>query len=358
MNKSHFDSVSLVNLTKKYNAFTALEEVSLDIKAGEFLSILGPSGSGKTTMLQLVGGFTRPTSGRIFFGRNDVTLAPPQRREIGVVFQNYALFPHLSVANNIAFPLVARKVGRAECEERVARALQMVEMDGYGDRPIAKLSGGQRQRVALARAIVFEPRLILMDEPLSALDKNLRESMQLELRKLHEKLGATIVYVTHDQREALTMSDRIAVMNKGKIVQVDTPRSLYKSPSDYFVASFVGEATLVPVVRSGAHEVRLGEHALRTRRLASDGKLFVALQADAIVVCNQVDASPESNYLTGRVSDLVFQGESIRADVSLDDGTMIGCRVASHQFNLSEIPAIGQPIRLKLHINDTIVVPG
>ena len=296
---TNFVPVRLENVVKTYGFFTALKGVSIDIRAGEFVSILGPSGSGKTTMLQLIGGFSRPTSGHVWFGDSDVTLLPPQKRDIGVVFQNYALFPHLSVAENIAFPLRARKVPGSQIAARVETALATVELAGYGDRPIAKLSGGQRQRVALARAIVFEPRLILMDEPLSALDKNLRETMQLELRSLHAKLGATIVYVTHDQREALTMSDRVAVMNAGSIVQIDTPRTLYSAPADAFVAGFVGESTLLPVVRAGTNTVRLGEAVLRSAHpLPSGERLYIALQAEALLPCAADESDSNSNYIT------------------------------------------------------------
>lgn len=354
---TNFVPVRLEKVVKSYGTFTALKGVSLDIRAGEFVSILGPSGSGKTTMLQLIGGFSRPSSGKVWFGDSDVTLLPPQKRDIGVVFQNYALFPHLSVAENIAFPLRARKVPGSEIAKLVERALATVELSGYGERPIAKLSGGQRQRVALARAIVFEPRLILMDEPLSALDKNLRETMQLELRSLHAKLGATIVYVTHDQREALTMSDRVAVMNAGSIVQIDTPRALYSAPADTFVAGFVGESTLLPVARAGANAVRLGDAVLRSARpLPTQDGLHIALQAEALLPCTAEEADSNSNYLSGQVRDVVFQGESLKVEVALAGGTDISFRLPSHHCNNVALPDIGQNVRLKLHVEDTVIV--
>ncbi len=358
MTASRFVPVGIRRLGKSYGPFQALKDVSLEIAAGEFVSILGPSGSGKTTLLQIIGGFTRPTSGRIFFGDTDITLLPPQKRDIGVVFQNYALFPHLTVAENIAFPLRARKVSDADCLQRVRKALAMVELAGYEDRPIAKLSGGQRQRVALARAIVFEPRLILMDEPLSALDKNLRESMQIELRKLHDELGATVVYVTHDQREALTMSDRVAVMNAGRVVQIDTPRRLYSSPADHFVASFVGESTLVPVRRLDEGRVDLGGCVLRTARPVSAGEeIFVALQSETLLPCETADEDPGNNHLSGTVRDVLFQGESLRATVELHQGTRIAVRVPSHHYNHLTLPQPGEEVLMKLHVEDTIVVP-
>ncbi len=359
MTSSNFVSVSIQNLVKTYGNFQALRGVSLDIRAGEFVSILGPSGSGKTTMLQIIGGFARPTSGRVFFGNNDVTLLPPQKRDIGVVFQSYALFPHLSVAENIAFPLRARNISGAECKALVEKALDTVELGGYGERAISKLSGGQRQRVALARAIVFQPRLILMDEPLSALDKNLRETMQMELRNLHARLGATIVYVTHDQREALTMSDRVAVMSNGRIVQIDEPRTLYSSPVDHFVASFVGESTLVPVKRLGARQVALGDVVLNTASdVAQAQDIFIAIQSETLLPCSAAETEADSNYIQGTVRDLVFQGESLKASLELAGGTEIGFRIPSHRYNHLTLPQPGETVRLKLHVEDTIVVPA
>lgn len=334
-----------------------MKNVSLGITAGEFVSVLGPSGSGKTTMLQLLGGFMRPTSGQIFFGDSDVTLQPPQKRDIGVVFQNYALFPHLSVAENIAFPLRARGISSSDCAKRVEIALATVELGGYGDRAIAALSGGQRQRVALARAIVFEPRLILMDEPLSALDKNLRETMQIELRKLHKQLGATIIYVTHDQREALTLSDRVAVMNGGEIVQIDTPKALYATPADHFVAGFVGESTLVPVQRVDGTVVAIGGQPLRTvRPLPCNAELFVALQSETLLPCAEGETDSSSNYLSGVVQDVLFQGESLRVTVHLTEQIEIALRIPSHRYNHIALPLPGQTIRMKIHLEDTIVV--
>jgi putative spermidine/putrescine transport system ATP-binding protein len=243
--------ITIRKLTKTYGAVRALDEVDLDIHAGEFLTLLGPSGSGKTTLLMALAGFLRPDRGSILFGSQEVIRLAPHKRNVGMVFQNYALFPHMDVARNIAYPLRLRKVPAAEIAHRVEAALEMVQLGGYGTRNIDQLSGGQRQRVALARAIVFEPRIILMDEPLSALDKQLRERMQIELRQLHEKLGATTIYVTHDQREALTMSDRIAVINGGRVVRLDTPRQIYERPGSRFVAEFIGESTFLEVQTTG-----------------------------------------------------------------------------------------------------------
>ena len=232
--------ISIKDLTKRYGKIYALDTVSLDIKAGEFLTLLGPSGSGKTTLLMAIAGFNRPDSGSIKFANQEMILTPPHKREVGMVFQNYALFPHMSVFENIGFPLKLRKAPNDQIKEKVHDALKTVQLSDYADRKIDQLSGGQRQRVALARAFVFGPRILLMDEPLSALDKKLREQMQIELKQLHRKLGVTTVYVTHDQREALTMSDRIAVINEGKIEQLGTPKEIYNSPNSSFVADFIG----------------------------------------------------------------------------------------------------------------------
>ena len=235
------------------------------IAPGEFVSLLGPSGSGKTTLLGILGGFIQPIAGSIWFGEPRHHVTPPHKRDIGIVFQNYALFPHMTVGENVAFPLRARRLPKSTWAGKVADALAMVDLSGYEDRGIAQFSGGQRQRVALARAIVFEPRLILMDEPLSALDKQLRETMQIEMRQLHRRLGATIVYVTHDQREALTMSDRVAILKDGRLVQIDTPERLHDHPVDAFVASFIGEATLLPVTRVGQRRRGARRHACCAR---------------------------------------------------------------------------------------------
>ncbi|AWN53342.1 ABC transporter ATP-binding protein [Methylobacterium sp. 17Sr1-1] len=350
--------VSIRNATRRYGAFTALDDVSLDVAPGEFLSLLGPSGSGKTTLLGILGGFTVPSSGSVHFGETDVTFVPPHKRGIGVVFQNYALFPHLSVAENIAFPLRARSEPKATWGRRVAEALAMVELTGYEDRAISQLSGGQRQRVALARAIVFRPRLILMDEPLSALDKQLRESMQIELRRLHRQLEATIIYVTHDQREALTMSDRIAILRGGRLAQVDTPERLHDRPASAFVASFIGESTLVPVTRSGPDGVVLGTAILRSARPLPEGAgLLLALQTEKLLVAGET--VPDGyNRLTGRVTDIVYQGESLKVFLALDGGPEISLRQPAHHAGRSAVPPVGAPLTALIHPQDTIIVPA
>src|SRR5580765_3590322 len=234
--------VRFVRIGKTYDGVTrVVDELDLDIECGEFLTLLGPSGSGKTTTLMMLAGFETPTSGEILLDGKPLSRMPPYRRQIGMVFQNYALFPHMTVAENIGFPLSVRGVARDEMTRRVERALDMVQLGAFGSRRPSQLSGGQQQRIAVARALVFEPKLVLMDEPLGALDKQLREQLQLEIRRLHQRLGVTMVYVTHDQAEALTMSDRIAVFHRGKIQQLDRPAQLYEAPVNAFVARFIGE---------------------------------------------------------------------------------------------------------------------
>lgn len=327
-------------------------------RPGEFVSLLGPSGSGKTTLLGILGGFVQPSSGAVWVGERDITFAPPHKRDIGIVFQNYALFPHMSVGENVAFPLRARRQPKNTWARKVADALAMVELSGYENRGIGQLSGGQRQRVALARAMVFEPQLILMDEPLSALDKQLRETMQIELRRLHRKLGATIVYVTHDQREALTMSDRVAVLKNGRLVQIDTPERLYDRPCDAFVASFIGEATLLDVTRAGDDAVRLGETVLRTAHpLPRGDKLLLAVQTEKLVIDNG-DARDGVNRLSCRVTEVLYQGESLRVFAALADGTAISLRQPGGHDARRRIPQPGAHMSVTLDPQDTIVVPA
>jgi putative spermidine/putrescine transport system ATP-binding protein len=348
--------VSIRSATKRYGPVVALDDVSLDIAPGEFVSLLGPSGSGKTTLLGILGGFVQPTSGTVWVGERDITFAPPHKRNIGIVFQNYALFPHMTVGENVAFPLRARREPKAGWAKKVADALAMVELNGYESRNISQLSGGQRQRVALARAMVFEPQLILMDEPLSALDKQLRETMQIELRRLHRKLGATIVNVTHDQREALTMSDRVAVLKDGKLVQIDTPERLYDRPCDAFVASFIGEATLLDVSRAGDDAVRLGDSILRTAHPLPRGeKLLLAVQTEKLVI-DGIEGQNGTNRLSCRVTEVLYQGESLRVFAALADGTAISLRQPGSHEARRRIPSPGAQMTVALDPQDTIVV--
>jgi putative spermidine/putrescine transport system ATP-binding protein len=354
---AHSLPISIRGVSKHYGSVAALDDVSLEIEAGEFVTLLGPSGSGKTTLLNILSGFIRLGRGEVFFGDENVTLVPPHKRNIGLVFQNYALFPHMTVAENVAFPLNARKMPKAKVAERVKWALGLVKLDGFGERGAHQLSGGQRQRVALARAVVFEPKIILMDEPLSALDKQLREHMQIELRHLHETLGATTVYVTHDQREALTMSDRVAVLNHGRLIQLDKPRVLYDSPVDAFVADFVGESTLLPVRRHDNESVMLNGTKLRTTRPLPPGDdLILVVRAEKLLPAAR--STSNVNLLPGRVREVVFQGESVAVFVELGQGQTVVMRHPTNQDSLAALPAAGQETTLSLHPESTIVVPA
>jgi putative spermidine/putrescine transport system ATP-binding protein len=351
------ESVDIRSASKHYDAVRALDNVTLNVAPREFVSLLGPSGSGKTTLLGILGGFIQPSSGSIHFGDRDVTFLQPHKRDIGFVFQNYALFPHLSVAENVAFPLRARRLPKANWPEKVRAALAMVGLGGYEARSISQLSGGQRQRVALARAMIFEPRLILMDEPLSALDKQLREAMQIELRELHRRIGATIIYVTHDQREALTMSDRVAILKDGRLVQIDRPERLHDHPADSFVASFIGEASLLPVRRVDGCTVALGPFILSTARAIPNGDaLMLAVHSEKLLIDDGArDAA--CNRLTGKVTDIVYQGESLRIFIDFAGDARLSLRQPSHYAATQKIPPMGSDITVTLHPEDTIVVP-
>ncbi len=290
--------ITIRQVTKAYGKLHALDHVDLDISSGEFLTLLGPSGSGKTTLLMVLAGFTRPDHGSLKFGEDEVIRLAPHKRDVGMVFQNYALFPHMTVAGNIEFPLRLRKIPAAESARRVEQALETVKLGGLGARRVDQLSGGQRQRVALARAIVFEPRILLMDEPLSALDKQLREHMQIELRQLHEKLGMTTVYVTHDQREALTMSDRIAVIDHGRIMQLDTPLRIYEQPANRFVAEFIGESAFLPVESAGGVFALAGVKLKLARAPDAAGPCLLMIRPERLrIVESGGDAA--LNLLTG-----------------------------------------------------------
>jgi putative spermidine/putrescine transport system ATP-binding protein len=347
--------ITIRQLTRKYGAVSALDNVDLDIRSGEFLTLLGPSGSGKTTLLMVLAGFTRPDSGSVKFGDREVVRLAPHKRDVGLVFQNYALFPHMDVAANIAFPLKLRGMARAEIASRVEAALHMVQLGGYGSRRINQLSGGQRQRVALARAIVFEPRIILMDEPLSALDKQLRELMQIELRQLHDKLGTTTIYVTHDQREALTMSDRIAVINHGRVMQLDTPREIYERPANRFVAQFIGESTFLTIdVADGV--CRFADRPLQVKSMPADGgRCLLMIRPERLQILNGAEPAA-ANVLEGRVTRLIYQGESVLVQVVLPDGSVVSARGNASSSSIAKVPQPGGPIRLGLSVEDTVLI--
>lgn len=286
-------SLTLSNVNKSYDGkHMAADDVSLDISAGEFVSFLGPSGSGKTTTLMMIAGFQHPTSGEIRLGDRAIDNLPPHKRNIGMVFQNYALFPHMTIADNVAFPLRMRGVEKTEKERRSREALAKVGLQGFEKRVPSELSGGQQQRVALARALVFEPDIILLDEPLGALDKALREHMQVELKRIHKDLGVTMVYVTHDQTEAMTMSDRIAVFNQGRIEQVGTPNEIYFAPKTRFVASFIGDSNIMEAssLGDGRYETPVGVVEARATIAARNSKADLLLRPEMIRISDAAQA--------------------------------------------------------------------
>ena len=346
--------MSISGLSKLYGDFRALDSIDLTIGAGEFMTLLGPSGSGKTTLLMTLAGFTRPTRGHIQIAGRDLAAVPPHKRNFGMVFQHYSLFPHLNVAENVAYPLRMRRMSRADTEERVAHALDLVQLRHLSDQRIGNLSGGQKQRIALARAIVFEPDVLLMDEPLSALDKNLREQMQFEIRSLHDRLGITTVYVTHDQREALTMSDRIAVINRGRIAQLGTPTDLYNRPADSFVAEFLGESTLLPVDRTG-EGYSLSGQPLRHDHAAPDAS-YLMVRPEKLEFW-EPELEPTHNRCTGTVEQKVFQGDSLQIRIRLASGQQIVMRRSARRTVLDRIGEGGADIALALHAEDTVLVP-
>ena len=317
------DFVKFEQVDKSYDGeVLVVKDLNLDIAEGEFLTLLGPSGSGKTTTLMMLAGFETPTNGEIYLDGNPISSIPPYKRGIGMVFQNYALFPHLSVYENLAFPLKVRKMDNVEIEDRIQKTLSMVSLSEFGNRMPAQLSGGQQQRVAVARALVFDPAVVLMDEPLGALDKNLRESMQYELKSIHEKLGVTVVYVTHDQGEALTMSNRIAVFNDGNVQQLSTPNELYESPVNSFVAQFIGENnTFLGTVKEindekATIQTESGEMITANPIAVSSvgEKTTVSLRPERVII------NPESNIenqFDCQVKEIIYHGDHTRLRVSL-----------------------------------------
>ncbi|MBL4598669.1 MAG: ABC transporter ATP-binding protein [Rhizobiaceae bacterium] len=315
--------VRFEKVQKSYDGETlVVKDLNLDIAKGEFVTMLGPSGSGKTTCLMMLAGFEPATNGDIYLDGQSINHVPPHKRGIGMVFQNYALFPHMSVAENLAFPLQVRNMSKAETQEKVQRALDMVELGIFGDRRPAQLSGGQQQRVAVARALVFEPDLVLMDEPLGALDKQLREQMQYEIKHIHERLGVTVVYVTHDQTEALTMSDRVAVFEDGVIQQLSSAQELYENPKNAFVAQFIGENNkllgVVEKIKGDDCTVKLDDgtiiQAARINVNSVGERTSLSLRPERI----EIDP-PKSmqNQLTGDIEELIYLGDHIRVRMNV-----------------------------------------
>jgi putative spermidine/putrescine transport system ATP-binding protein len=329
-------AVRFEGVTKRFGDFTAVDGVDLEVREGEFFSMLGPSGSGKTTCLRMIAGFEQPTSGRVLLGGDDVSRLAPYERDVNTVFQDYALFPHMTVQDNVGYGLMVRKVPRGERRKAVAEALEMVRLPEYGARKPAQLSGGQRQRVALARALVMRPKVLLLDEPLGALDLKLRQAMQIELKEIQQEVGLTFVYVTHDQEEALTMSDRLAVFNHGKIEQVGSPAEVYERPATGFVAGFVGVSNVLE-----------GDVALA---IIGDPQA-VTIRPEKIAMHDRDAAvDPADCSATGHVSEVVYLGAVTRYFVELDAGGQLV--VMQQNLATSSMQALqvrGKAVRLSWH---------
>lgn len=355
------EKLKVWGLTKNYGAVRVLDDVSLEVEAGEFVTLLGPSGSGKTTMLMAIAGFVEPTHGHITADGKDITDVPADKRDFGVVFQGYALFPHLTVAGNIAFPLKVRGMGRAEREERVRAVLKLVRLEAFADRKPRALSGGQQQRVALARALAFRPKILLLDEPMGALDRQLKAELQVELRRLHHSLGTTFINVTHDQEEAMTLSDRIAIMERGKIVEVGSPHDLYARPRTKFVAGFLGKSNFIEG-KVGAID---GDHAaidiagttVRHRihdaeKIASGDAVTLALRPERIDVADPGAAADCG--LDGTVADIVPCGATVEISLKDKTGREISALMPSYRFDPTL--RIGAPARLIWPADAAVIV--
>jgi len=346
------NGLRLERLGKNFGEFIAVEDVNLHIRRGEFLTILGPSGSGKTTLLMIIAGFLEATTGDIQFDGLSIMSLRPEKRNFGMVFQGYALFPHMTVRQNIAYPLEVRKGARDEIVKRVDEMLELVQLETFGDRLPRQLSGGQQQRVALARALIFDPLVLLLDEPLGALDKKLRSNVQTQLKHLHRKVGKTFVYVTHDQEEALSMSDRVVIMNHGRVVQVGSPQELYERPSTVFASKFIGKSNILRGVvnQVDGNEVlyaiadKYFQQLVSNEKFSKNDEIILALRPEKIKIARSKVASNEVNILVGRIIDITYFGSTISVNVETDSvGEFI---VEVQAWNNQETLEEGQNISL------------
>ncbi|MCD2180465.1 ABC transporter ATP-binding protein [Rhizobium sp. GN54] len=356
-------AVQLDGVTKQFGDATALHEAWLKIVPGEFMTLLGPSGCGKTTLLNLIAGFLDADAGEIFIDGTLVTETPAHKREIGIVFQNYALFPHMTVANNVAYGLKTRGVEAGEIKRRVDEALALVKLTGFGDRKPRQLSGGQQQRVALARALVIRPKVLLLDEPFSALDKNLRAAMQIELKEIQQRLGVTTIFVTHDQAEALSMSDRIAVMSAGRIHQIAGPQDIYRRPQDRFVASFIGDASVLTGKLLSANEtmaqVALGPLTVEVLAAPLAG-LTAGADVDLFVRPEHlipVDGDAAGTGLPGTVRTQVFQGGHVDLYIDMPGYAAQPVLLRSSGAHAPSMPKTGDLIRIRPASTDLVAFP-
>ncbi|MGY3591810.1 spermidine/putrescine ABC transporter ATP-binding subunit [Bradyrhizobium sp. USDA 4341] len=347
--------IVLQNLRKRYGRAMAVDDVSLSISPGEFVSLLGPSGSGKTTTLMMIAGFETPDSGQVLLDEKDITRLPPHRRELGVIFQNYALFPHMTVAENVAYPLRMRRAAKAEIETRVRRVLDQVHLAPFASRYPHQMSGGQQQRVAIARALVFEPPVLLLDEPLGALDRKLRQHLRNEIKTLHKEVGKTMIYVTHDQDEALAMSDRVAVMHEGRIRQISAPEDIYCRPADLFVAGFVGEVNLIPVkLVSGVARGSAGERLPARELPGADMDATICVRPEHLRLVKAPAANPGG--VQGRVVDITFIGDARIVEFRSDGGLQLTSKVLN--VSTESTPNIGDACIASWVANDANILTG
>ncbi|MCP3890481.1 MAG: ABC transporter ATP-binding protein [Desulfobulbaceae bacterium] len=351
--------LEIQNLKKSFGSFVAVDTLDFQVEEGSFFSILGPSGCGKTTLLRMIAGFQKPTEGKIYIRGKDMSVVPPNRRPVNLVFQNLALFPMMNVYENIAFGLKRQRVGSAEIEKRVAAILERVDLSGYDHKATSQLSGGQKQRVAIARSLVLEPSLLLLDEPLGALDLKLREQMKIELKKLQADVGTTFMYITHDQSEALVMSDRVAVMNEGRFEQVDSPRNLYGNPASRFVAGFVGETNILPVsVTSNSPLMVMTAFNLQLEAIAvtdiqQEVDLFVRPES---VILEPPEELQDINRFSLTICNVLFDGSNTKllASVAESDFELTVALPQNQQFAHL---AIGDVISAGLHVNSCRCYP-
>lgn len=348
--------IKLINMNKSFKENSVIEDMNLDVGKGEFLTVLGPSGCGKTTTLRMIAGFEKPTSGEIILNGKNVENLPPNKRDINTVFQNYALFPHMTVEKNVGYGLRMKKEKKDVIKRKVSEVLQMVQMEKFADRKPRQLSGGQQQRVAIARALVNHPSILLLDEPLGALDLKLRKQMQLELKSLQKRLGTTFIYVTHDQEEALTMSDRIAVMNQGKIEQIDKPINIYNHPQTKFVADFIGQTNLlkgkVLSEKDGVATILIGKKIYTFKssgNVEKDDQVYISIRPEQMIITR----NEGNDELTGVITDRIFIGSSYKTIVQMTSGqtVMVEESVAS-----SHLISKGDQVALAWHENKAILL--
>lgn len=353
-------SLNFSRISKAYGDFNALDDVSLEVGSGEFMTLLGPSGSGKTTMLMVIAGFVSPTSGVVLLDDREITSLQPEKRDFGLVFQGYALFPHMTVAQNVGYPLKIRGINKSEMEEKILQVLKLIQLEHLADRYPKQLSGGQQQRVALARSLVFGPELLLLDEPLSALDRALRKDLQRELKDIHDSVGTTFIYVTHDQEEALSMSDRIAILRDGQIEQVGTPEYLYTQPNSIFVANFLGKSNFLSAEIGNLSNTQLdysvkgAPFSLNWENMPElDSDFTVALRPESLQLCDGSD-SGFSNKIPGEISKVSYFGQNyeILVRTQLTDDLMVSVPIGGSS------PQVGEQVHVGWSDSIGVPLPG